>query len=145
VSRDYSTPLPKKLGITESTRVALVGAPGGFAQRIGVTASVRGGADVIVFFATRHAELARRFASLAGRLTPAGGLWIAWPKKSAGIPSDLSFETVQRVGLDARLVDNKSCSIDDTWQALRFVIRREDRPARASARRTAARSARPRA
>jgi hypothetical protein len=146
VSRDYSTtPLPKKLGIGESCRVAIVGAPEGFAKSIGVSPRARGPADVIVLFATRRAELERRFGSLARRLAPAGGLWVAWPKKSADTPTNLSFEEVQRIGLAAGLVDNKSCSIDDTWQALRFVIRLEDRPAREAARRSGARSARPRA
>jgi hypothetical protein len=146
VPRDYSTtPLPKKLGIGESSRVALVGAPPGFGTTIGVSQSARGVVDVIVFFTTRRAELERRFASLADRLTPAGGLWVAWPKKNSRRASDLLFESVQAIGLSAGLVDNKSCSLDETWQALRFVIRREDRPARAAALRSEARSARPRA
>jgi hypothetical protein len=146
VARDYSTtPLPKKLGIGESSRVTVVGAPPGFAKRIGVLPRARGAADVIVFFTSRRTELERRFGPLAGRLEPAGGMWVAWPKKSADTPTDLSFEVVQRIGLSAGLVDNKSCSIDDTWQALRFVIRREDRPAREAARHSGARSARPRA
>jgi hypothetical protein len=146
VARDYSTtPLPKKLGIGESSRVAVVGAPRGFAQSIGVSPRARGAVDVLVFFTTRRAELERRFGPLAGRLEPAGGVWVAWPKKSADTPTDLSFEDVQRIGLAAGLVDNKSCAIDETWQALRFVIRREDRPARQAARRRGARSAPPRA
>jgi hypothetical protein len=146
VARDYSTtPLPKKLGIDEEARVALVGAPRGFGAKVGVSRSTRAAADVILFFTTRRAELERRFGSLARRLESAGGLWIAWPKRSADTPTDLTFEEVQRIGLAAGLVDNKSCSIDDTWQALRFVIRREDRPAREAARRSGARSARPRA
>jgi hypothetical protein len=61
-------------------------------------------------------------------LTPAGGLWVSWPKKASAIRSDLTFEAVQRIGLDAGLVDNKSCSIDGDWQALRFVFRLNDRP-----------------
>jgi hypothetical protein len=146
VARDYSTtPLPKKLGIGESSRVAVVGAPRGFAQSIGGSPRARGAVDVLVFFTTRRAELERRFGSLAGRVEPAGGVWVAWPKKSANSPTDLSFEDVQRIGLAAGLVDNKSCAIDETWQALRFVIRREDRPARKAARRSGARSAPPRA
>jgi hypothetical protein len=146
VSRDYSsTPLSKKLGITEEARVSLVGAPKGFSASVGVERSARGEADVIVLFTTRLADLDRRFEGLVARLDPAGGLWVSWPKKSANIKTDLSFEEVQRVGLEAGLVDNKSCAIDETWQALRFVVRREDRPARAGARRSPARSARPRA
>ena len=146
MSRDYSsTPLPKKLGITDSSRVALVGAPRGFGTSVGVERSARGSADVIVFFTKRRAELESRFGPLAKRLDSAGGLWVVWPKKSSGLPTDLSFEDVQHVGLGAGLVDNKSCAIDETWQALRFVIRREDRPGRADARRNAARLAPPRA
>jgi hypothetical protein len=55
-------------------------------------------------------------------------LWVAYPKKSSKVPTDLTFENVQRTGLDAGLVDNKSCAIDDTWTALRFVYRLKDRP-----------------
>jgi hypothetical protein len=146
VNRDYSTtPLSKKLGIGESSRVALIGASEGFAATVGAESRARGEVDVVVYFTKRRAELERRFGPLARRLAPAGGLWVAWPKKSASAATDLSFETVQAIGLDAGLVDNKSCSIDETWQALRFVIRREDRPARAGARRSAGPSARPRA
>ncbi|CAN5783515.1 hypothetical protein BH23ACT12_BH23ACT12_13550 [soil metagenome] len=60
-------------------------------------------------------------------LTTAGGLWVAWPKKSYKIDNDLSFGSVQRIGLEAGLVDNKSCAIDGDWQALRFVYRKKDR------------------
>jgi hypothetical protein len=58
---------------------------------------------------------------------PADGLWVAWPKKAATLETDLDFDTVQTVGLDAGLVDNKRAAIDNLWQALRFVIRLEDR------------------
>lgn len=127
--KDYSqTPLPKKLGIKEDSRVALQGAPQGFAEAVGVSPRTRGTLDVVVVFATRQGELIRHFPVLARRLEPDGGLWVAWPKKSAKVETDLSFEAVQKVGLDAGLVDNKSCSIDETWQALRFVYRLADRP-----------------
>jgi hypothetical protein len=133
MNKDYSqTPLPKKLGIKDGSRVALQGAPSGFAEILGIEPKTRGELDVVVLFATRRGELTRAFAPLARRLVPAGGLWIAWPKKSAQVESDLSFESVQGIGLDAGLVDNKSCSIDETWQALRFVYRLEDRPASSS-------------
>jgi hypothetical protein len=135
MGKDYSqTPLPQKLGIKEGSRVALQGAPDGFAAALGVEPRLRGELDVIVLFARRGGELTRAFAPLARRLAPDGGLWIAWPKKSAQVESDLSFETVQGIGLEAGLVDNKSCSIDETWQALRFVYRLEDRPASSSRR-----------
>ena len=80
-----------------------------------------------MFFTTRREELERRFAALKETLAPADGLWIAWPKKAAKLDTDLDFDAVQRVGLAHGLVDNKSASIDETWQALRFVYRLEDR------------------
>ncbi|HKT44327.1 MAG TPA: hypothetical protein VJQ85_05965 [Gaiellaceae bacterium] len=85
------------------------------------------GAEVLVFFTTRRAELERRFAALKATLAPADGLWVAWPKKAAKLDTDLDFDTVQRIGLDHGLVDNKSAAIDERWQALRFVYRRTDR------------------
>jgi hypothetical protein len=128
VHRDYSsTPLPKKLGIQDGSRVALHKAPEGFADRLGVVPRLRGELDVAVLFATRHGELTRAFAPLVRRLAPAGGLWVAWPKKASGVETDLTFDAVQKTGLEAGLVDNKSCAIDGTWQALRFVIRLRDR------------------
>ena len=85
------------------------------------------GAGVVVFFTTSCEDLERRFAELKATLDPADGLWIAWPKRSAKINGDLTFESVQEIGLAHGLVDNKSCSIDERWQALRFVYRLEDR------------------
>jgi hypothetical protein len=87
----------------------------------------KAGAGVVVFFTTSRAELERRFGELKAILDPADGLWIAWPKRSAKIEGDLTFEIVQEVGLAHGLVDNKSCSIDERWQALRFVYRLADR------------------
>jgi hypothetical protein len=127
------TPLPKKLGIKEHSRVAFVNAPENFEQTLGVlpdgvaAGRLRRGVDVIVFFTTRRAELGKRFAALARSLDPAGGLWIAWPKKSSGVETDLDQAEVMEIGLATQLVDNKVCAIDDTWSGLRFVVRKEHR------------------
>ena len=86
------------------------------------------GAGVVVFFTTSREQLERRFDDLKAALDPADGLWIAWPKRSAGIETDLSFEAVQETGLAHGLVDNKSCAVDERWQAVRFVHRLADRP-----------------
>ena len=80
-----------------------------------------------MFFVTRRAELARRFPWFVRALEPDGGLWVAWPKKTSGVATDLVFDAVQEVGLDAGLVDNKVCAIDATWSGLRFVRRVADR------------------
>ncbi len=133
---DYSaTPLPKKLGVREGSRVLVLAAPEGFALAplpggVEMRDRVRGPLDVVVLFTTRRAELLRRFTSLARALDPAGRLWVAWPKRASGVPTDLTFEDVQRVGLDAGLVDNKSAAIDDVFQGLQFVVRLKDRAPR---------------
>ena len=102
--KDYSsTPLSKKLG-------------------------AKPGAGVVVFFTTSRVGLERRFRGLKATLDPADGLWIAWPKKASSLETDLDFDAVQRIGLDAGLVDNKSAAIDADWQAVRFVYRLADRP-----------------
>jgi hypothetical protein len=95
-----------------------------------ILSSVRAPLDVILLYATKLGALDKRFDRLAAALSDAGGLWVVWPKKASKIPSELSFEIVQERGLEAGLVDNKSCSIDDSWQALRFVYRIKDRAAR---------------
>ncbi|MFL5932032.1 MAG: hypothetical protein ACJ75P_12315 [Gaiellaceae bacterium] len=101
--KDYSaTPLSRKLG-------------------------AKPGASVLVFFSTSREELERRFGPLKATMAPADGLWVAWPKKASKIETDLDFDSVQRIGVDGGLVDNKSAAIDDLWQAVRFVYRLEDR------------------
>jgi hypothetical protein len=131
------TPLARKLGIKHGGRLAVVSAPDGFDRTLGrlpdrvqVRRQARGCVDVIVFFVTRRAELARRFPTMARALEPDGGLWVAWPKKTSGVATDLVFERVQQVGLDCGLVDNKVAALDETWSGLRFVYRVADRPPR---------------
>ena len=85
------------------------------------------GTAVTVFFTTARADLEARFGALKETLAPADGLWVAWPKKASKIETDLDFAAVQQIGLDAGLVDNKSCAIDEDWQAVRFVYRLADR------------------
>ena len=136
------TPLPQKLGIAEGARLALVKAPEGFAahlepllpQGVRVRSRLSGTLDVVLFFVTRRSELERRFGGMARALEPAGGLWIAWPKRTAGVATDLSENVVREIGLGEGLVDNKVCAVDDVWSGLRFVYRLADRPARARAR-----------
>jgi len=131
------TPLVKKLGIKEGARVAFVNAPDDFQATLGelpgdvklVKATTKS-LDLIVFFVLSERILARDFASLAERLTSNGMIWIAWPKKSSGVTTDLTFERVQRIGLDARLVDVKICAIYETWSGLKFVYRLKDRASR---------------
>jgi hypothetical protein len=131
------TPLPRKLGIKPGARIGLVGAPAGFDITLGelppdvvIRDRLRGRLDVIVAFFDSAAALERRLPALKGALDFGGGLWIAWPKRSSGIPTDLGDGVVRELGLAAGLVDNKVCAIDDVWSGLRFVYRLSHRPAR---------------
>ncbi|MBV8712833.1 MAG: DUF3052 domain-containing protein [Solirubrobacterales bacterium] len=142
-SAGYSgTPLVRKLGVRPGARLGLIGAPDGFDATLGelppgvrVRRRLAGGAfDVIVAFHARRAALERRLPALAGALDPAGGLWIAWPKRASGVPSDVTEDVVRTLGLAAGLVDNKVCAVDAVWSGLRLVYRVRDRPARAGRR-----------
>jgi hypothetical protein len=126
------TPLPQKLGVKQNARVALIDAPKGFALALPdgaalVDAKARD-VDVIVWFLTAKATFAKKLAAVAARLQPAGGLWIAWPKKASGVATDMTENVVREVALPTGLVDNKVCAIDETWSGLRLVVRLEHRP-----------------
>jgi hypothetical protein len=130
------TPLPRKLGIREGSLVALLGAPADFKATlgdlpagVGIGRAGRGPYDLIILFTKRRAQLERELARLAPRLRADGGLWIAWPKKSSGVGTDLDQSAVMEVGLATGLVDDKVAAIDETWSGLRFVVRRENRAA----------------
>jgi len=132
MSAGYSgTPLDRKLGIKPGHRVALLGAPDGFALAVpdGVRTVRRAGgtADVIVSFHTRRGDLARRLPALRAMMAPATGLWIAWPKRAAKVETDVTEDVVREIALPTGLVDNKVCAIDATWSGLRLVIRLRDR------------------
>jgi hypothetical protein len=130
------TPLPVKLGIGEDDEVALIGAPERFEDTLGDLPGVASlhtdladdaRYDVIVAFMTQRSELEAELPRLRARMAPACGLWIAWPKRTSGVPTDLTDDVVREVALPTGLVDNKVCAIDQTWTGLRLVIRRENR------------------
>jgi hypothetical protein len=131
------TPLAKKLGIRPGARVALLGDAGAVAA---VAAELPDDVrplrravaplDVAVLGATARADLACRLPAVQRALDPAGGLWVAWPKRSSGVATDLTEDVVRELGLAAGLVDNKVCAVDATWSALRLVVRLPDRPGR---------------
>ena len=129
-----STPLPKKLGIKEGSRIALVNAPKDFAHELGelphdaeIVTRITKQLDIVVLFVLTERALRRDFEKLAAKLVSNGMIWIAWPKKSSGVATDLNFDRVQRIGLDAGLVDVKICAVDDVWSGLKFVYRLKDR------------------
>jgi CheY-like chemotaxis protein len=124
------TPLPQKLGIKPGSTVGLVGAPDDFRTSLGALPDaatlVRGPknpVDLVVWFTTSRQALAGNLARVE-RLAGAGGLWIAWPKKASGVPTDLTEDVLREVILPVGLVDVKVCAIDQTWSGLKFVRRR---------------------
>jgi hypothetical protein len=125
------TPLSKKLGIKEGTTLALLHTPPGVLTEmppgVVVKHQSRGRADVVVAFFTRRKEFERRLGALATMIFPAGGLWIAWPKRTSGVETDMTEHAVRELALPRGLVDNKVCAIDETWSGLRVVWRRERR------------------
>ena len=132
------TPLAKKLGIKEGHRLAVLSAPEGFTipdLPIDVEArtTVRGVSDVILSFHTSRADLAKRLPTLMRALHVDGGLWISWPKKASGMPTDITEDVVREVALPSGLVDVKVCAVDDTWSGLRLCLRKELRAGRTTA------------
>ena len=129
-----ASPTARKLGVRPDARLLLIDAPpdaeallGPFPPGAAAVTAEDPPHRLALLFARDRAALDRALPPLADALAPDGGLWIAWPKKSSGIRTDLSFDVVQRAGLATGLVDNKVCAIDAVWSALRFVVRRADR------------------
>ena len=129
------TPLPKKLGIKDSLRVALLHVPDDV--RAGLRAALAkcthvkladGGLDFIFLFAKSRAGLELELFAAAKALAPAGMLWISWPKKASGVPTDLTEDFIRQSGLDSGLVDVKVCAVSEVWSGLKFVIPVKNRP-----------------
>jgi hypothetical protein len=125
------TPLPKKLGIVEGSSLVLIGAPPGVIEGlppgVSVKRQARGTADVVVAFFTRRKDFEGRIVPLSKMIFPAGGLWVAWPKRASGVQTDMHEGVLREVALPLGLVDNKVCAIDETWTGMRVVWRRERR------------------
>jgi len=126
------TPLPKKLGIREGSRVAILNGPENFTSVLGelpagVSVRLEPGseADVIVLFATKFSKLKIEFLKAMKLMPDSGGmLWVAWPKKAAKTETDLDENLIRDFGLAQGVVDTKVCAIDETWSGLRFSRRR---------------------
>jgi hypothetical protein len=127
------TPLPKKLGIKSGFRVWLANAPAEVRAELREAMAEcevvqqAGALDFAMMFTKSRTELAREFSRIAKRLTPAGMLWVSWPKKSSGVATDLDENVVRMIGLDAGLVDVKVCAVTEVWSGLKFVRRVKDR------------------
>jgi hypothetical protein len=133
VMAGYSgTPLAKKLGIVDGTRFAVRSAPEGFAATLGALpmgaerlGRVRAPLDVVVAFFTSRSKLVAAWPALTRAAAPDGVVWVAWPKRSSGVTTDITEDRLREDLLASGWVDNKVCAIDDTWSGLRFALRRE--------------------
>ncbi|HKN95622.1 MAG TPA: DUF3052 domain-containing protein [Pseudonocardiaceae bacterium] len=122
------TTLPGKLGAKPGARVLVTGAPPGFTLDCPHDTEPDGRPyDVLLLFCPELADLDAEWAASVGRLATAGGLWVAWPKRASGVPTDLTDDVVRRYALDHGLVDVKVCAVDATWSALKMVRRKADR------------------
>ena len=127
------TPLVKKLGIAEGSRLYLSGAPGHYLDLLGgrlpdraeVVAKLDGRTDVAHVFEKDRAWLAKALHAARARLKPDGVVWVSWPKKASKVPTDISEDVIREIALPMGLVDVKVCAIDEVWSGLKLVIRKE--------------------
>jgi hypothetical protein len=133
VSPGYSgKSVVQKLGIQPGFRIFVAGAPAPYEKIVGklpdaatVVARLGKQLDMIHVFATERAALGNKLADYRNAIAPDGMLWLSWPKKASGVPTDLTDNVVRELALPLGLVDVKVSAIDATWSALKFVIRRE--------------------
>ena len=126
------TPLAKKLGFKESSRVLLIDAPEDFVGLLaplpaGVVFDDRAGSsvDMVHVFVTRKEALARHLGTLRPLLRPDAALWVSWPKKAAGIPTTVTEDVIRELALPLGFVDIKVCAVSEVWSGLKLVVRKE--------------------
>jgi len=128
------TPLPQKLGIKPGTTVAAINVPSNYRRLLGKLPSgvtfanrIRAGSNFIHFFTRSRAELAKELNSLRKKIAENGVVWISWPKKSSGVPTDVTEDVIRDIALPIGFVDIKVCAVDDTWSGLKLMIRKTNR------------------
>jgi len=128
--------LVQKLGLQPGARIAIVNPPRGYRATLGklpagvrVAAVARGEGSLpfIQFFTTSRRTLEGRFPGLMRALAPAGALWVSWPKRASGVPTDVTEDVIRAVALPRGLVDVKVCAVDDVWSGLKLVRRVKER------------------
>ena len=113
--------------------LGILGAPDTFAETLGrlpADVTLHHGltpSDIFIVFGQWTDDLDETFHAAAAHLPPDGAIWVAWPKRSSGVETDLTEDTLRDLFLSSGMVDNKVCAIDDTWSGLRFVVRKENR------------------
>ena len=128
------TPLQQKLGIKPGMTVVIIKAPTNYRRLLGtipegVTFSDRLKPDwsFVHVFIKKRSELEKRLSALREKIADAGTVWVSWPKRSSGVPTDVTEDVVRVVALPLGFVDVKVCAIDDTWSGLKLMVRRRNR------------------
>jgi hypothetical protein len=128
------TPLPKKLGIQDGFHVRFVDAPNDVTAELQaslIKCELVGDGqhpiDFAMVFSKSASTLTKEFKRISKQLSPAGMLWVGWPKKSSGVATELTENIIREIGLAAGLVDVKVCAVTDVWSGLKFVRRLKDR------------------
>jgi len=128
------TPLAKKLGIKTGMVVHTVNAPANYAalldplpEDVTISPAAANELDLVHVFATTRAALSRSLGIFLGKIKQNGAIWVSWPKKSSGVRSEITEDTVREIALPLGLVDIKVCAVDDVWSGLKLVIRKENR------------------
>lgn len=123
-------PLAQKLGVRAGMTIVLLDAPAGIEQALAplppdvtLRSGNRGSREMTLWFVTARSAFERRLPGVV-KAVGEGTLWIAWPKRSSGVETDLSEDTIREVVLPPGLVDTKVCAVDDTWSGLRLTRRR---------------------
>jgi len=125
------TPLARKLGIAAGSRVVAVHAPSGYTDWLAplpddvrFETQVSAAVDVVHVFVDRRDELERQLDTLRGRIAPAAAVWVSWPKKASGVPTDVTEGTIRELALAIGFVDVKVCAVNGVWSGLKLVIRK---------------------
>ena len=131
------TPLAQKLGIKPETEVVALSAPAGYRKwlaplpaKVSFIDKAKPGARFVHLFVTERRVLAKELNDLRGMIDDAGVVWVSWPKKSSGVATDITEDTIREVCLPLDFVDVKVCAVDETWSGLKLMIRRENRKVR---------------
>jgi hypothetical protein len=126
------TPLARKLGIKEGSKVFVVNPPDSYRKwleplppEVEFVSRLTNNPDIVHVFLDRKAELEKALVRFRAKIKPAGTLWISWPKKSAKVPTDINEDVIRALALPLGFVDVKVCAVDDVWSGLKLVIRKE--------------------
>lgn len=121
------TPLLKKLGIKEETKVQLVNAPDNYFKLLEANISkqiVKGIPDLVHVFVKSYKEFDTAMKKLKplAKSNPNITIWVSWYKKSAGIATDITEDDIRNYALKNDLVDVKVCAVSDIWSGLKLVV-----------------------